>query len=177
MKPGARVLVALMKSPRDLEFARTAGWYRIPKSRAPKGLAEADYLAFYQTRAFGDEKWAIRYYAPVLRLETIRRRDLLPDEPDHPHAGSIYIRVCLGPLKTLERPITSEQGRRFLFAMTTGLQFITARHVDDLLCKQPIAGDPLYRIIKSQMESNPGLRSLGDPNEPQQLRLMEEADP
>lgn len=176
MKPGARVLVVLVNSPRDLEIARTEGWYRIPKSRAPKKLAQADYLAFYQTRAFGDEKWSIRHYAPLTGLDTVRRRDLLPDEPDHPRADAQYVRARLGPLETLAEPIVSEKGRRLLFVITTGVQFITARHVEDLLHKRPIAGDPLYRIIKGQLEANPGLRALGDPDGPQQLRLLEGDD-
>ncbi len=176
MKPGARVLVVLMNNPRDLQAAREQGWYRIPQARAPKNLAQADYLAFYQTRAFGNEKWSIHHYAPVRGQDTIRRRDLLPDEPDHPRANAPYACVRLGPLETLAEPIIGEKGRRLLFVMTTGLQFITARHVEDLLRKHPIAGDPLYRIIKGQMDANPGLRSLGDPEGPQQLRLLERDD-
>ena len=53
-----RVLVAVMNDRRDFEIARHEGWYRIPLKRAPSRVG-ADYLAFYQTKAFGDEKWAI----------------------------------------------------------------------------------------------------------------------
>jgi len=173
MKPGARVLVVLMNNPRDWQIAREQGWYRIPKARAPKNLTDADYLAFYQTLAFGEEKWSIRCYAPVVGLDVVRRGDLLPDEPDHPHADALYVCVRLGPIETLEHPITGEKGRRLLFMMTTGVQFITARRVEDLLRTRPIADDPLYRLIKEQIKVDPGLRSLGDPQGPQQLRLLE----
>lgn len=176
MKPGARVLVALMNNPRDLQIARAEGWYRIPEARAPKNLAGADYVAFYQTRMFGDEKWSIRHYGPIIGLDTMRRRDLLPDEPDHPRANEPYVRVHLGPLETLPQPIIGEKGRRILFVMTTGVQFITARRVEDLFRKRPVADDPLYRLIKGQMEIEPGLRALGDPDGPQQLRLLEGDD-
>ena len=79
----ALVLVVVLTSPRDLAIAREQGWYRIPVKRAPRRVA-ADYLAFYQTRAFGEEAYAVRYYAPVRRFHVARRAELLPDEPDHP---------------------------------------------------------------------------------------------
>jgi len=53
--PTSLVLVAVIKNPRDMEIARLLGWYRIPLRTTPKVIA-VDYLAFYQTGAFGDEK-------------------------------------------------------------------------------------------------------------------------
>ncbi len=41
--------------------------YRIPKKHAPQTITEAAALAFYFTRAFGDEKWSIHWYAAVRR--------------------------------------------------------------------------------------------------------------
>lgn len=32
---------------------------------APTTTIESEYLAFYFTRAFGEEHWAIHWYAPV----------------------------------------------------------------------------------------------------------------
>ncbi|HIP95651.1 MAG TPA: hypothetical protein EYH32_00365, partial [Anaerolineae bacterium] len=81
--PDAPVLVAVINNLRDFEIARDQGWYRIPVNRAPRRLG-ADYLAFYQTKVFGAEGWAVNYYAPVLRVRLARRRDLLPAEADHP---------------------------------------------------------------------------------------------
>ncbi len=51
----ALVLVAIITTRRDLEIARVLGWYRIPLRRAPKVIA-VDYLAFYQTAAFGSRR-------------------------------------------------------------------------------------------------------------------------
>jgi hypothetical protein len=49
------VLAAVVRQPRDLGIARVLGWYRIPVGTAPKTL-RVDWLAFYQTAAFGEER-------------------------------------------------------------------------------------------------------------------------
>ena len=114
----ALVLVAVLTSPRDLAIAREQGWYRIPVKRAPRRVA-ADYLAFYQTRAFGEEAYAVSYYAPVRRFHLARRAELLPDEPDHPRAGEAYYQIEIGSLERLPRPIPSRRLRRITFIPTT----------------------------------------------------------
>ena len=95
--PSDRVLVGIMNSRRDLAIAQDEGWYRIPKRHAPESTTEAVVLAFYFTKAFGGEKWAIHYYAPVEGHELVRRRDLLPHQLDHPHADEPYYKLQLGP--------------------------------------------------------------------------------
>src|SRR5687767_5476131 len=75
MNPSDLVLVAILKDKRDLEIARVLGWYRIPLKNAPKTVA-VDYLAFYQTAKFGDEKWSINYMAPVRGHELTTRAQL-----------------------------------------------------------------------------------------------------
>jgi hypothetical protein len=75
----ALVLVAVVNNPRDLEIARLLGWFRIPLRTVPKVIA-VDYLAFYQTGAFGDEKWRIQYIAPVRGHELTTRAELLRTE-------------------------------------------------------------------------------------------------
>ena len=69
----ALMLVGVLPNPKDLEIARLLGWYRIPLRMAPK-IVDVDYVAFYQTSAFGAEK----------------HRRVLPDprpEPDVGRAG------------------------------------------------------------------------------------------
>jgi hypothetical protein len=127
----ARVLVAVLPRVRDLELARAHGWYRVPLSRLPARFA-ADFLAFYQTAAFGAERWAVRYYAPVLRYWIASRRELLPDEPDHPRADERYYRVEIGPLETLPLPLPAERLRRVSFISTTFGQLRRARDVCEL---------------------------------------------
>jgi hypothetical protein len=49
------ILVAVLRRPRDLDIARVLGWYRILVGTAPRML-RVDWLAFYQTAAFGAER-------------------------------------------------------------------------------------------------------------------------
>jgi hypothetical protein len=129
--PDARVLVAVITRPRDLDLAREQGWYRIPLARLPRQIA-ADYLAFYQTAAFGAERWAVRYYAPIQRYRIATRRDLLPDEPDHPRAAQRYYCLELGPLCSLPVPVPAARLRRITFITTTFGQLCRARDVREL---------------------------------------------
>src|SRR5574341_2681379 len=100
MGPTDLILVAVMPSPRDFEIARVLGWYRIPYKKAPKTVA-VDWIAFYQTAKFGDEKWAFHYIAPVLRHELVSRAGLLRTEPDQPQANEQYFKLQIGPLERL----------------------------------------------------------------------------
>jgi hypothetical protein len=126
------ILVAVLNNPRDLEIARVLGWYRIPLRSAPKVVA-VDYLAFYQTGAFGEEKWCIQYVAPVRGHELTTRAELLKDEPDHPNARQEYYKIQLGPLERLPRPIPAGKWRRITFLYTTGDYLLAAATVNDLV--------------------------------------------
>jgi len=142
------VLVALIKHPRDLEIVRTEHWYRIPAKHAPAHFIQAGYLAFYLTKAFAENRWTIREYALVRGHELVRRRDLFPDESDHPRANDAYYKLQLGPLIPLPRPIVSRRGRRILFIWTTGEKFSRAVEINDLLGKSD-ADDALWDALKA----------------------------
>lgn len=131
LEPEARVLVCLINNPRDLEIARWDHWYRIPVKHAPEEYL-ADYLAFYLTSAFGDEKWAIHEIAKVRGHELVRRVDLFPEDPNHPRASEAYYKMQLGPLQRLPRPIPSLKWRRISFISTSGDQFNHALEVSEL---------------------------------------------
>jgi hypothetical protein len=126
------VLVAVMNSKRDLEIARVLGWYRIPLAKAPKTV-NVDYLAFYQTARFGDEKWAINYYAPVRGHELTTRAQLLHGEPEHPRAAEEYYKIQIGPLERLPTPVPSRKWRRITFLYTTGDRLLSAAEINDLI--------------------------------------------
>lgn len=131
----APVLVAVLAHPDDLVRARDQHWYRIPLSAPTRQLA-ADYVAFYQTGTFGPaERWAIRYYAPVRGYHITTRRELIPGEPDHPHAADRYYRVELGPLQTLPSAIPSRRLRRITFIHTTLDRLLQAHEINDLWLK------------------------------------------
>jgi len=132
LSPDSLILVGVINQPRDLDIARLLGWYRIPLRSAPKVVA-VDYIAFYQTAAFGEEKWRLQYYAPVLGHELTTRLELLKDEPDHPDAHHEYYKIQLGQIRRLESPILADKWRRITFFYTTGEYFLNATIINDLI--------------------------------------------
>src|SRR5258706_8242653 len=132
LSPSDLVLVAILKDKRDLEIARVLGWYRIPLKTSPKTVS-VDYLAFYQTAKFGDEKWAINYVAPVRGHELTTRGQLLRTQPDHPRANDPYYKIQIGTLERLPHPILSRAWRRITFLYTTGQRLLDASELNDLI--------------------------------------------
>jgi hypothetical protein len=147
MYPDDRVLVAVMNRPRDFAIARDESWYRLPLGKAPRG-AFFEYVAFYFTAAFGDCKWAIHYYARIQGHELVTRRDLLPDEPDHPRADEPYYKLQLGPLIPREPPIASRRWRRVTFIHTTWDRFQAAEEINDLFVEGSEFVDRLYHALR-----------------------------
>jgi len=129
------ILVAVINHPRDLEIARVLGWYRIPLRSAPKVIS-IDYLAFYQTAAFEEQKWRIQYLAPYRGHELTTRLELIRDEPDHPHANKEYYKIQLGSFVSLPHPILTDMWRRITFFYTTGELLLNARTIKDLIVPQ-----------------------------------------
>ncbi len=129
----ATVLVAVMNSERDLAIARNQHWYRIPLRRTPPRGVNAPILAFYQTKAFGDEKWAINYYAHATAWEVLPRTHLFPDEVSHPRANELYHKVHLSELRALPHPVVSRNWRRFTFIVTHWGRLEAAYEINELL--------------------------------------------
>ena len=132
LTPASLVLVAVMTKPRDLEIARLFGWYRIPLRTAPKVIA-VDYLAFYQTKAFKEQKWRIQYISQVRGHELTTRGELLREEADHPRANEEYYKIQIGPLEQLPNTILAKKWRRITFLYTTGEYLLNAETVNDLV--------------------------------------------
>jgi len=143
------VLVGVLPSQRDLEIARLLGWYRIPLRRAPK-VIEVDYLAFYQTAAFGEaDRWCVQYAAPVRGHELTTRLQLLHDEPDHPHAQEEYYKIQLGPLLRLPQLIPAGRWKRITFLYTTGRHLLKAHTLNDLVVRAE-ERDVLWRSLRER---------------------------
>jgi hypothetical protein len=148
MNPTDLILVCLLNNKRDLEIARVLGWYRIPLRSAPKTVA-VDWLAFYQTAKFGDEKWAINYIAPVRGHELTTRAQLLRTQPDHPRAQEQYYKIQIGPLERLPRPIPSRKWRRITFLYTTGERLLAAEELNDLVV-QSAERERLWKALRER---------------------------
>ena len=142
---GDRVLVGVMPQPRDFDLAQTEGWYRIPVHHAPECVTDAAVLAFYFTSKFSTERWSIPWYAEVRGHELVRRRDIMPDEVDHPRADEQYYKLQIGPLIRREPPIPSLRWRRVSFITTTWDRFSAAEEINDLYLT---GADGLYVTLK-----------------------------
>ena len=139
------VLVAVVNNERDLLLAQDQHWYRIPVGRAPRQIA-AEYLALYQTSAFGVQGQRINYFAPILRYHLLTRADLLPDEPDHTRAAEQYFKIELGELQPLPKPVPSVHQARITFIYTTLERLLQANDVSDLWLRA-VARQKLYAAI------------------------------
>lgn len=147
MFPEDRVLVGVINRKRDLEVVQQEGWYRIPQSRMPRGV-NAEYLAFFLSKAFKELNGSIPYYAERKGLELAYRRDLLPKEADHPRAGEVYYKVQLGELISKTPPIQNVTKRRLGFIYTTWDRFVKANVVADLYSKDDYFVDRVFYALR-----------------------------
>jgi hypothetical protein len=165
--PTSLVLVAVINNPRDLEIARILGWYRIPLRSAPKVIA-VDYLAFYQTGAFSDEKWRIQYIAAVRGHELTTRAELLRTEPDHPRAKEEYYKIQIGELESLSQPILAENWRRITFLYTTGEYLLQATKLNELVV-QSDERQLLWQALRDRAEHSYETQALPEVNLPDEV--------
>ncbi|MBN1992061.1 MAG: hypothetical protein JW953_05110 [Anaerolineae bacterium] len=145
--PTDRILVAIMNNKTDWQQVLDEGWYRIPVKNAPEGTPRFDWLAFYFTKTFAADKWAIHYYARIEGHELMTRQDLIPAQPNHKRANNWYYKLQLGPLQHKIPPIVSSNWRRITFIATTGDRFEAAEEINDLFENESPAGW-LYVTLK-----------------------------
>jgi hypothetical protein len=139
-------LSRLLRVQRILRQPETC-WYRVPEKKAPRG-AFLEYIAFYFTAAFGEEAYTVHYYARRLGHELVTRRELLPDEADHPRADERYYKLQLGHLQRREPPIISQRWRRITFIHTTWDRFLVAEEINDLFVEGGEFVDRLYHALR-----------------------------
>lgn len=142
------VLVAVIKNRRDLNILLTKNWYRIPAAYATN--RQFDYLAFYEPALFGEEGKCIQYYARVLNHQTTKRRELLPDELNHPRVNNDYLLLQLDKIKKLPCPIRNIRPRRVSFAFTTLNHLLESKTVLQL-----------YKVAPTEEIMEAGLRRAG----------------
>jgi len=165
LDPSSLILIVVLNNPRDMEIARLLGWYRIPLRSAPK-IVSVDYLAFYQTKAFGAQKWQIQFIASVKGHELTTRYELLKDEIDHPRANQEYYKIQLGPLLELPTPIKAGKWRRITFLYTTGEHLLNADSINDLVLsseERPVVWQALRERASQSQEYNADNLDI-DPN-------------
>ncbi|MDY6876052.1 MAG: DUF559 domain-containing protein [Chloroflexota bacterium] len=145
-----KVLVAILNNLLDFAVARDQHWYRIPVSSVNKWLQgrwPPSWLAFYQTKIFGSEAFAVNYYARVLEVRQVYRWQLFPDQPHDEKGKRRYYQLILEPLRRLPKPILSRRWRRIVFIPTTWEKFSTASEINDLYDESPLE-DHLWAELK-----------------------------
>jgi very-short-patch-repair endonuclease len=139
-----------MNNKLDFAIARDRHWYRIP-ARAVHGRLSASWpprwLAFYQTKVFGPEGYAVNYYARVNSMRLARRCDLFPEEPRDGLSEKEYLQLLLAPLRRLPQPIFSRRWRRIVFIPTTLAKLFSATEINDLYLGSSLE-DQLWAELK-----------------------------
>jgi len=118
---------------RGIDFARATHehWYRIPVRRRPL-LFDAGILGFYTSAGVAARLGGIYFFAETRGHELCRRRDLIPDEPNHIRADDLYYRIALSVLERKTPPILTNHSRRISFITTTWERFSSAVQITDL---------------------------------------------
>jgi hypothetical protein len=150
--PSDFILVAVIKTQRDLEIARTLGWYRIPVRTAPK-IVSVDAIAFYQPGGFAGEPWRVQYAARVLGVELVKRADLFQDQSKHPRAHEPYFKIQLSTLELLPQPIPAQRWKRITFLYTTGERLQRAVSIADLTVDDD-EWNVLWRALRDRARDN-----------------------
>lgn len=135
MENRGEVLVAIMNKPLDFAILREKLWYRIPVRSVEKWLEDKwppQWIAFYQTKEFKQDAYAINYFGKILEIRKVFRWQLFPDEPRDAKSQSQYYQIYFSSLERLPKPIISQRWRRIIFIPTTWQKFVTATQINDL---------------------------------------------
>ncbi len=140
------LLVAIMKDKADFATLQEHKWYRIPVDSAPKRWPP-HWIAFYQTKVFEQEAFAIKYFGRVRDIQIVNRRQLFPNEIPSARSEREYYQIWLDDLEHLERPIYSTRWRRIVFIPTTWRKFTQAVEINDIFDESPLE-DRLWAKLK-----------------------------
>ena len=135
MSTRGEVLIAIINNLLDFAIARDQHWYRIPVSSVDKWLKDRwlpQWLALYQTKVFGQEAYAVHYYAQVVDIRQVYRWQLFPEHPRDEKSNRFYYQIFLEPLQRLPKPIISPRWRRIVFIPTTWEKLVNAAEINDV---------------------------------------------
>lgn len=131
------VLVVIMNNRVDWAIAQEQYWYRIPVEQVEKlkqrqQWAPPQWLAFYQTKEFGQDAYTIQYFAKVRAIGEVTRQQLFPEEADNSKSQKRYSKVELEPMQRLAEAIQSDRLRRVTFIATTFEKLMHSREIKEL---------------------------------------------
>lgn len=135
----------------DLMTAQKYCWYRIPVNSAPEIVQSGTLttLALYQTKAFDEEKYSVRWWGMVSGIDRKKRIELLPDEPAHPRAKEEYFVVKVQKFNALTKPVLSRIPRRNPFITTTDERLFAAKDYNDLFLGSPLE-ETLWSALRKE---------------------------
>ena len=150
MNTSKNLLVSIINNKRDFNIVRDEHWYRIPCQSVEKFLKRSwppEYIAFYQTAAFGSKSFAINYFSIIKEVQIQKRKDIFPDEPENEKSNREYYKIIIEPLQKLRKPILSRHWRRIVFIQSTWNKFVNAVEINDLF-HGSILEDKLWTELK-----------------------------
>jgi hypothetical protein len=171
MFPEDRVLVGVINRKRDLAIAQAEGWYRIPQRRMPRGV-NAEYIAFFLSRAFKEKNSGVYYYAEHKGLELAYRKDLLPKEANHTRANEAYYKVQIGDLIEKQPPVLNPTRRTISFIYTTWDRFVHAETISDLYSQDDYFVDRIYHALRDKGVYSDRIWSAEYPGGAPELRIL-----
>jgi very-short-patch-repair endonuclease len=139
------VLIGVLKDRRDLHILLKKLWYRIPILHSPK--RKPDFVAFYEPARFSKSGGFIRYYGKIKNIEIAKRKNMLPDEYDHPMADEDYYKISFHKIEQLPKPIRNKNKMRISFGFTTIDRLLSAKNIAQLFSINPIE-DILFNELK-----------------------------
>lgn len=111
------------------------------------------WLALYQMQPWGGPPYAVNYFGRVANITWALRRELLPEEPNHPRANEEYYKLWLDSLLPMPNPIISRRQRFIVFISTTLDRFWGAREINDLFCISPLEEHLWQRLQAEHIEA------------------------
>lgn len=148
------VLVGVLKSRRDQRLLLKEQWYRIPLAFVPK--RPFTHVAFYQPVSFGKHGKRIEYVGRITARSLQTRKQLLPNELNHPRAADSYWKFSFDEIERLARPVKNIIPRRVTFGFTTLSRLMSSANIlalyDVPATEQMIANALAERGIATQVE-------------------------
>jgi len=150
MHPEDRVLVGVINRKRDLKHLLEDHWYRIPQDRMHLGI-HTEYVSFFLSGGpFKEMSGGIHYYGRLQGVELRTRRDLLPNEANHPRADQTYYRLSISPVKQKKPPVLNPTKRSIAFVYTTWDRFVSAQTIGDLYSKADHFVDRIHAVLRQR---------------------------
>lgn len=149
--PQKNTLIGMILRKQDLLTAQKESWYRIPVKSASEVVKSGTLttLALYQTKAFDEEKYSVRWWGAVSKIDRTKRVELLPNEPAHPRANEEYFVVWVHAFEQLPKPVLSRIPRRNPFITTTDERLFAAKDYNDLLYGSPLE-ETLWSALRKE---------------------------